>query len=68
MIENETQYRITKIWIGRFNAVLTAHIAAGDTRPNVDALMVQAERFGIRSQLETMLREVDEYERKRAKL
>ena len=62
MIKNERQYRITKGWIQKFTQTL-GHL---DTHPeesdSLHPLLRQAERDGLKSQIETLEQEVREYE------
>lgn len=61
MIKNERQYRITKAEAEKFERAV-ADLAAGGTRPNVHPLLQKAELDGLRSQLEDLLAELQEYE------
>jgi FixJ family two-component response regulator len=66
MIENEHQYRVTKREIQRFEEAIAAHEgeAAADTR--TAPVLLAAVGDGLRSQLDSLRREVDEYEALRA--
>jgi transcriptional regulator with XRE-family HTH domain len=61
MIKNERQYRITKAEAEKFGRAV-AELAAAGTRPKVHPLLQKAELDGLRSQLEDLRAEIEEYE------
>ena len=61
MIENDLQLRITKDNIRRFKEALE-HLPPDNERPHLHPLLIQAERNGILSMLETLEDEVKDYE------
>ena len=62
MIKNERQYRITKSQIAKFEAALN-EVAA---RSNVDPRLRKLEEDALRSQLDELRDEVDQYQRLRS--
>jgi transcriptional regulator with XRE-family HTH domain len=62
MISNERQYRITKTEADRFREALASFEANGGTRRAVHPRLVQAERDALQSQLDSLVREMAEYE------
>ncbi len=62
MIKNERQYRITKAEAEKFQKVLADLAASSVPQGQLDTRLAQAERGAIESQLEDLLREIDEYE------
>jgi ribosome-binding protein aMBF1 (putative translation factor) len=62
MIKNERQYRITKSQIAKFEAALNAVSARLDVNPRLRKL----EDDALRSQLDELRQEVEEYERLRS--
>lgn len=61
MIKNERQYRITKAEAEKFERAV-AELAAAAARPDVHPLLEKAEREGLKSQLEDLRAELQEYE------
>jgi transcriptional regulator with XRE-family HTH domain len=61
MIKNERQYRITKSEAEKFERAVVGLAAAG-ARPAVHPLLQKAELDGLRSQLEDLRAELQEYE------
>lgn len=60
MIRNERQYRITKSRAEKFEQALLE--LAREPKEGVHPLIAKAEEDGLRSQLETLRREIQEYE------
>jgi len=61
MIKNERQYRITKAEAEKFERAV-AELTAKRGRPDVHPLLQTAELDGLRSQLEDLRAEIEEYE------
>ena len=61
MIKNERQYRITRSQIAKFETALNAAAARSDVDPKLRKLETDA----LRSQLDEMRQEIDDYERLR---
>lgn len=61
MIKNERQYRITKAQAAKFESALKAS-AKPDKAPATHPRLVKAQRDAIQSQLESLHRELEEYQ------
>jgi len=62
MISNERQYRITKAEADRFRQALAAFDQQARTRTDTHPRLIQAERDALRSQMDDLLYELEEYE------
>ena len=62
MIKNERQYRITNAWVQRFQKTLGHLDAHPEESAHLPLLLQKAERDGLASQLETLQRELRDYE------
>lgn len=61
MIKNERQYRITKTAVERFRHAL-ADLESGSSQSDLHPLLKKAEQDAVRSQLEDLVTELEEYE------
>lgn len=64
MITNQREYRITKSWIARFEKELVAN-ETRELRPREDPGMRKVVHDAIASEIETLQRQIDHYERLR---
>ncbi|HTU78904.1 MAG TPA: helix-turn-helix transcriptional regulator [Solirubrobacteraceae bacterium] len=64
MITNQREYRITKSWIARFEKELAAN-ETRELRPREDPDMRKVVHDAIASEIETLQRQIDHYERLR---
>jgi DNA-binding XRE family transcriptional regulator len=64
VITNQREYRITKVWLARFEESQTAY-AAHELTPNVDPGMHQLMDDAIVSEIETLRAQIDHYEQLR---
>lgn len=64
MITNQREYRITKSWIARFDKELVAN-ETRELRPCEDPGMRKVVHDAIASEIETLQRQIDHYERLR---
>lgn len=64
MITNQREYRITKSWIARFEKELAAN-ETRELRPREDPGMRKVVHDAIASEIETLQRQIDHYERLR---
>lgn len=62
MISNERQYRITKAEADRFRQALAAFDDEARARTDTHPRLIQAERDALRSQMDDLLVEIEEYE------
>lgn len=63
MITNERQYRITRKHASEFELALKRYDQESDRRSKVDSWVLEAERDALKSQLESMQKELSEYDR-----
>ena len=62
-IKNDWQYRHTKGELKRLRAALKAFNDAPEAHPGLSPRLIQAQRDGLQSQIETLAAEVKQYER-----
>ncbi len=62
-IKNDWQYRNTKGEINRLRAALKAFNDAPDAHPGMHPRIIQAQKDGLRSQIETLTAEIKAYEK-----
>ncbi len=63
MTLNAKQYRITKAQVAKFAAALQAFDAHPSAHPGVHPKLINAQRDALASQLESLNKEIMEYER-----
>jgi ribosome-binding protein aMBF1 (putative translation factor) len=66
MIRNAREYRITKSQAEKFERALEEFDSRPSAHPNVHPRLIEAQRDAMASQLETLRREIKEYERLRS--
>ncbi len=66
MIKNERQYRITKAQAAKFEAALESFLAQSAGDKMVQPRLLEAQADALRSQLESLQRELREYEEVKA--
>lgn len=66
MIKNERQYRITRAEAAKFEAALAEHKASAAEDTTTHPKLLKAMRDGMESQLESLRRELREYEELRS--
>ena len=63
MITNERQYRITRTQVSKFELAIEKFDRESEYRKGTDSRMIEAEREALKSQLESLNKEMREYER-----
>lgn len=66
MISNERQYRITKAQAAKLTTALAQFSAQSDTDQTTHPRLIKAQADGLKSQIESLMRELREYEALRA--